>query len=268
MTQINYGIVQTMAPSHRQWLIPFAVQLIPAGLLFLGAFWIRESPRWLLSKNKRERAMRNLCWIRQLSSDDIYLVEEIAFLDAALEEQNAAVGNGFWTPFKTVIRSRKTQWRFVLGGLLFMWQNGSGINAINYYSPTVFKSIGIHGTSATFLTTGIFGVVKTVLTFVWLFFLIDRLGRRKLLMIGAVGGSICMWIIGAYISTLNVAVESKDSTTKLTSGGIAAVFFFYLWTAFYTPSWNGTPWVLNSEIFNQNVRGLGQASAAANNWFW
>ena len=46
------------------------------------------------------------------------------------------------------------------------------------------------------------------------------------------------------------------------------MFFFYLWTAFYTPSWNGTPWVLNSEIFDQSTRSLGQASAACNNWFW
>jgi Sugar (and other) transporter len=66
--------------------------------------------------------------------------------------------------------------------MLFLWQNGSGINAINYYSPTVFKSLGITGTSTGFLTTGIFGVVKTVLTLLWLFVLIDRLGRRRLLM--------------------------------------------------------------------------------------
>lgn len=58
--------------------------------------------------------------------------------------------------------------------MLFLWQNGSGINAINYYSPTVFKSIGLDGTNASFLTTGIFGVVKTVVTFVWLFFLVSQ----------------------------------------------------------------------------------------------
>jgi hypothetical protein len=51
----------------------------------------------------------------------------------------------------------------------------------------------------------------------------------------------------------------------MTSGGIDAIFFFYLWTALYTPSWNGTPWVINSEMFDQNTRSLGQASAAANN---
>ena len=108
-------------------------------------------------------------------------------------------------------------------------------------------------------------MVKTVFTIVWILVLIDHLGRRKLLMIGAIGGSVCMWIIGGYI--LHAGVD-PNSTAPLSSGGIAAVFFFYLWTVFYTPSWNGTPWVINSEIFDNNTRGLGQASAAASNWFW
>ena len=125
-----------MAPSHKQWVIPFAVQLIPAGLLFVGAFWLRESPRWLLSKNRREEALKNLSWIRNLPSDHIYLVEEVAFLDAALNEQASTVGLGFWQPFRAVGKSRKVQYRFFLGGMLFLFQNGSGINAINYYSPT------------------------------------------------------------------------------------------------------------------------------------
>ncbi|KAF2086677.1 general substrate transporter [Saccharata proteae CBS 121410] len=262
---INYGLTETMAPSHKQWLIPFAIQLIPAGLLFFGALWIRESPRWLFTKGRRVEAMRNLCWIRKLDANDLYIVEEVAFIDSALEEQKAVVGPGFWGPFRAVGRSRKIQYRFFLGGMLFLWQNGSGINAINYYSPTVFKSIGISGSNTGFLTTGLFGVVKTVFTFIWLFFLIDKVGRRLMLLVGAAGGSICMWIIGAYIKIKNV----KDGEGgKLDGGGIAAIFFFYLWTAFYTPSWNGTPWVINAEIFDQNTRSLGQASAAANNWFW
>lgn len=103
-----------------------------------------------------------------------------------------------------------------------------------------------------------------------MFFLIDNLGRRNLLIIGAAGGSVCMWIIGGYISTkdTSAAAQAAAASQGLSSGGIAAIFFFYLWTAFYTPSWNGTPWVINSEMFDLNTRGLGQASASANNWFW
>lgn len=238
-----------MEPSHKQWIIPFAIQLVPAGCLLIGAFWIKESPRWLFMNGHREKAMKNLCWIRNLSPDDLYIVEEVAAIDAQIEADRIAIGSGFFRQF-VALKDRKVLWRFLLGGLLFLFQNGSGINAINYYSPTVFKSIGITGTSTGFLTTGIFGVVKTVVTVFWLLWLIDRLGRRNLLMIGAAGGSVCMWIIGAYIKLSNVDGETKTSGGP-DSGGIAAVFFFYLWTAFYTPSWNGTPWVINSEMFSQ-----------------
>jgi sugar porter (SP) family MFS transporter len=248
---INYGLTETMAPSHKQWIIPFAIQLVPAGCLLIGALWIKESPRWLFVNGKREQAMKNLCWIRNLPADDLYIIEEVAAIDAQIEHDRIHVGAGFWKPF-AALKQPKVLWRFFLGGMLFLWQNGSGINAINYYSPTVFKSIGITGTSTGFLTTGIFGVVKTVVTVIWLLYLIDRLGRRNLLMIGAAGGSFCMWFIGAYIKLANAGSGTNEG--GLSSGGIAAIFFFYLWTAFYTPSWNGTPWVINSEMFSPATR--------------
>lgn len=285
---INYGIALHVPESNKQWIIPFAVQLIPGGLLFLGALWLKESPRWLYSKGRREEGLKNLMWVRQLPSDDLYLVEDVAAIDAAIEAQRGSFGSGFWAPFKALASSRRVQWRFVLGGMLFMFQNGSGINAVNYYSPTIFKSLGIVGTNTGFLTTGLFGVVKTCLTLIWLFVLIDRLGRRNLLLGGALGGSICMWVIGGLLKAYPPVTATTTSTTgssgtsgsapvtttatttstAVPSHGIAAIFFFYLWTTFYTPSWNGTPWVLNSEMFDMTTRSLGQANAAMNNWFW
>lgn len=262
---INYGVSTNLQPSHKQWLIPFTVQLIPAGLMSIGLLFIRESPRWLLGNGQRERALKNLSWIRNLDGDHIYMLEEVTAIDAAIEDQRATVGLGFWQPFKTVYNDRNIMYRFFLGSMLFLWQNASGINAINYYSPTVFKSIGIVGTNTSLLTTGIFGVIKTIGAFIWLLFLVDKLGRRNILMVGALGASICLWIIGAYIS---VADPVDHATKTLPPGGIAAMFFFYLWTAFYSPTWNGTPWVYNSEMFPQRVRVLGQACAAASNWLW
>jgi Sugar (and other) transporter len=69
-----------------------------------------------------------------------------------------------------------------------------------------------------------------------------------------------MWVVGGYIAG---AKPQDHPSSKLTSGGIAAMFFFYLWMVFYTPSWNGMPWVINSETFGRNVRMLAQVFAAA-----
>jgi hypothetical protein len=134
-----------------------------------------------------------------------------------------------------------------------------------YYSPIIFESIGIRGTDSALLSTGIFGVIKTVMTVVWIIWLIDNFGRRNLLMWGAIGGSISLWIVGGYVGAANPA-SNPDSSSS--AGGRAAIAFFYIWTFFYTPSWSGTPWNVSSEIFDQNMRSLGQAFASASNWFW
>lgn len=103
--------------------------------------------------------------------------------------------------------------------------------------------------------------MKTVVTFIWLLWLIDHVGRRNLLLIGAAGGSVCLWIVGAYIK---IAEPEKNNSDSLSGGGIAAMFFFYLWTVFYTPTWNGTPWVLNSvSISKFETPGIGTLLTAS-----
>jgi sugar porter (SP) family MFS transporter len=261
---VQFGVSQHLPENHKQWIIPFAIQLIPSGLLLIGVVLIRESPRWLFGRGRRQEAIKNLCWIRQLSEHDVYIVEEIRAIDQAIEEQNAQIGTGFWNPFQAAGTNPRVMWRLFLGFMLFFWQNCSGINAINYCSPTVFKSIGITG-SLNQQMSGIFGVVKTVVTGLWLLFLIDRVGRRNLLIGGAIGGSISLWIIGAYIK---VKDPEHNPTAKLDSAGIMAIVFFYIYTVMFSPTWNGTAWVLNSEMFDPNMRSLAQAVASSSNWLW
>jgi sugar porter (SP) family MFS transporter len=129
---INYGVNTNLAPSHSQWLIPFAVQLIPAGLLLIGAILIPESPRWLFSKGKREKATSVLCWMRNLEPTDTYIREEIGYIDEEFDRFNREVGSGFWRPFRA-LKEKRIQWRFLLSVLFFMFQNGKyllcGFNA-------------------------------------------------------------------------------------------------------------------------------------------
>ncbi|GAA5889871.1 hypothetical protein JCM6882_004347 [Rhodosporidiobolus microsporus] len=263
---INYGVTENIAPSHAQWLIAFAVQLVPGGLFAIGIpFFVRESPRWLITKGRRDQAIRNLCYIRNLLPEDPYVVNEMNEIETQVERDRTAVGDGFFDPFRQVFGKGYLFKRMLITTSLFIWQNGAGINAVNYYSPTIFKSIGITGQDTSLLTTGVFGVIKTALSLVWCFFLVDRCGRRIILIIGSVGGGISMYAIGAYIKIANPAA---NPTTSLPPGGKAAMFFFYLWTAFYAISWNGTPWVINAESFPGAVRQVVQAFAAASNWLW
>ncbi|GAA5944034.1 sugar porter family MFS transporter [Sporobolomyces koalae] len=263
---INYGVTQHIAPSHKQWVIPFGVQLIPGGLFLLGIpFFITESPRWLVMRSRRDEAIKNLCYIRNLDRNDAYLIQEINDIDLQVENDRTAVGTGFWAPFRQVFTKWYLTRRLIITSTLFMWQNATGINAINYYSPTVFKSLGLTGGNTSLLTTGIFGVVKTVCSLIWAFLLIDQFGRRGLLIFGSVGGALSMYIIGGYIA---VGKPAERAGGNLDSGGIAAIAFFYIWTLFYSLSWNGTPWVVNSEVFPGAVRQVTQCVAATSNWFW
>ncbi|GAO47268.1 hypothetical protein G7K_1478-t1 [Saitoella complicata NRRL Y-17804] len=262
---INYGVSTTMEISHIQWLIPFIVQIIPGAIMLIGSFWLRESPRWLLNRGRSEEAIRNLCWIRNLGEGERYVQEELAMMEAQKESQRQSIGLDFWAPFRCIWRNSHIRNRLLLGASLFAWQNGTGINAINYYSPTVFKSIGLTGTNTGLFSTGIFGVIKTTVTIIWILYLIDIVGRRRLLLIGSFGGAICMYAVGAYIAIAN---PSKNPSATVPPGGIAAMFFFYMWTVFYTPTWNGGPWVINAEIFDQGLRGLTQAVCASSNWFF
>ncbi|KAH8922325.1 quinate permease-like protein [Atractiella rhizophila] len=260
---INYAVSTTMSPSKTQWTIPIAIQIIPGGLVVILGVFLVESPRWLRSKGRIEQAERTLSTIRNLPQDHIYLVEENAALDDQLAYERAKTHGGNLIARLKEIALPGIRNRFTIAFMLFLFQNATGINAINYYSPTVFRSIGITGTNTGLLTTGVFGCVKNVCTYIWLLFLIDRLGRRLLLLIGAAGASFCMLYIGGYI-----AIGKPEEQSGITSGGISAVAFIYIWTAFYGPTFNGTPWVIAAELFPQHTRTLIQSLLSASQWIW
>lgn len=128
---INYGMIQTIPESQEQWLIPFAVQLIPAGALLFGSLMLKETPRWLFTKGRIEEGIANLCWIRNLKAGDTYIIEEITMM----EQQIHDLPQGFFLPIKEAFQDPKIRWRLFLGHSLFILQNFAGVNAINYYSP-------------------------------------------------------------------------------------------------------------------------------------
>lgn len=148
---------------------------------------------------------------------------------------------------------------------LFRRQNGTGINAINYYSPTVFKSLGIVGTSTGLLSTGIFGVIKMIGSALFILVLVETVGRRRLLIISSSGGAFAMFYLAAYIA---VAQPAKHKKASIDGAGYSALIFFYIWTSFYSFGWNPLPWVYGAESFDNTARPVAQVFMAASNWLY
>lgn len=264
---INYGVQENQPLSTKQWMIPFAIQLVPAGMFWGLTFVIPESPRFLISKGKIEKARKNLSFLRDLPEDHEYLLHEMDLFHAG-SSKKSRIGTGFFAPMKEVFSNPKLIYRLALSTSLFPMQNGTGINAITYYSPTVFKSLGIDGSSAGLLSTGIFGIIKGISALFWMFFIVDNLGRRFALIVMSVPLSLCMWYIGAYVYVSNPAARLASGDTTMDAGGKTAQALLYIWSVAYAMSWNGTPWIINSEIFSQEVRTFTSAINAAANWFW
>lgn len=93
---INYGVNQNMAPSRAQWQVPFAVQLIPAGLLLIFMPFSTESPRWLARKGRMEEATRVLAKVRNLPAEHPYVQNEVREMEISIEAEAASSNGSFW----------------------------------------------------------------------------------------------------------------------------------------------------------------------------
>lgn len=265
---INYGVLQHVPASRKQWLIPFAIQLVPSGIFWGLCFLLPESPRLLVIQGKIDKARKNLAYLRNLPEDHPYSIHEMENICKSIEENIAETGRGFLAPVKALFGSKKLLRRLLMSTSLFMMQNGFGINAITYYSPTIFASLGVNGSNASLLSTGIFGILKGAASVFWVLFLVDTVGRRICLCFISLPCTICMWYIGAYVKIADPTAKLAMGDTASTPGGTAAKAMLYIWTIFYGFTWNGTPWVICSEIFPQSVRTAAQAVNASSNWFW
>ncbi|OQE18237.1 hypothetical protein PENSTE_c018G09639 [Penicillium steckii] len=270
---INYGITQNMTTtSSTSWRIPMAIQLIPGCILLAGGFLLHESPLWLMRKGRDAEAYRALETLRKLPVEHEYLQQEIQLIQSRLNEETSVAnkyGTGSWAFFRGAMDEfsrRGMRNRVFLVFCSFALQNFAGAAAINYYSPTLFSSIGIKDTS---LYTGIYGLVKAVASLIFYIFLIDSIGRRRPVIVSSVVCSLCLWYIGAYVKIGNPAAvlsaggELSDSTTR---GGQAATAMIMIYAVFWSFGLNGIPWIVSAEIFPGALRNFSGTWAALVQW--
>ncbi|EHA46536.1 quinate permease [Pyricularia oryzae 70-15] len=270
---INYGINNTMDPNSRaSWRVPMAVQIPPAALILVGAFVLHESPLWLLRKGKDEQAFRALEALRKLPIHHQYLQEEVQMMRGRIADE-AAIASRYGTGTMAFIKgamfefSRKGMWnRVLLVFCAFALQNMSGAAAINYYSPTLFGSLGITDVA---LYTGIYGLVKAVASILFYIFLIDLWGRRNPTIVSSLACSLCLWFVGAYVYVGNPAAAiaaGRELSESTAAGGRAATAMIMIYSVFWSFGLNGIPWIVSAEIFPGALRNITGTFAALCQW--
>lgn len=244
---ITIGIVVSYLADYglsgaRAWRWMFGVAAIPALILLVGLIFVPESPRWLITRGLTERAREILKRIRQSSSVDAEILE----IEQSLGKQEGGLRE---------ILSAAVRPALVVGIGLAIFQQFTGINTVIYYAPTIFQFAGFPSASVAILATAGVGVVNVALTIVALR-LLDRAGRRPLLLYGLIGMILSLAILG--FAFLSPSLSSAIAWIAVISLGVyVACFAIGLGPVF---------WLMIAEIYPLRVRGQAMAVATVANW--
>ncbi|MFC7395455.1 sugar porter family MFS transporter [Scopulibacillus cellulosilyticus] len=213
-----------------RWMLGLAV--VPAVGLLIGVAFMPESPRWLLKKNRENEARE----VMKLTREDNEIESEILEIKEAEKDQESA-----WS----LLKSRWVRPMLIVGIVLAIFQQIIGINAIIYYAPTIFNHAGL-GSSASILGTVGIGVVNVLLTLVAIA-VIDKLGRKKLMLWGNVGMVISLVVIACILASAGLSASTAWVT----------VIFLGLFIVFFAATWGPAVWVILPELFPLKARGAG-----------
>jgi sugar porter (SP) family MFS transporter len=228
------------------WRYMFAVAVIPALILGIGMFTLPESPRWLVKNGKLDKA-RSVLLLSRVEADvetEMQQMEEIE----RIERQQAQVS------YKELL----APWirpALIVGVGLAIFQQITGINTVIYYAPTILEKVGFSAggaIAATALGVGAVNVGFTILAV----YIVDRVGRRPLLLIGLIGMIVSLGLLGV--------VFSLGATSG--AAGLLATICLALYIASFAISLGPIFWLMISEIYPLNMRGSAMSIAALCNW--
>ncbi|TRM65517.1 general substrate transporter [Schizophyllum amplum] len=238
---------------HSSWRIPTAIQFVWAFVLAAGMAILPESPRWLVKKGKDEAASAAMGRLLGYPKGAPEIQIEIDDIRTALEEERALGESSYLDCFKT--GHKKILLRTMTGISIQMWQQLTGINFIFYYGTTFFKNSGI---SNPFIITVITNVVNVVMTIPGIY-LIEKAGRRSLLLWGAVIMTVCEYLV----AIIGVTISVEDS-----SGQKALIALVCIYIAAFAATWGPIAWVITGEIFPLQIRAKAMSLSVASNWLW
>ncbi|KAF6789367.1 sugar transporter stl1 [Colletotrichum musicola] len=249
---ISYWIDLGMsfAPGSVAWRFPLALQI--AFCLFILAFvWnLPESPRWLVLKGRHDEARTVIAAIADLPEDDDYVKNEYIVIKETVDEMS----KGSFKDLFTMDKNRNLH-RTLIAYVNQMFQQICGINLITYYAAVIYSNLGM-----TRFMSHLLAALNGTEYFIasWpAVFLVERVGRRKLMLFGAVGQAVTMAILAGVNSQPNVYACQ-----------IAGIVFLFVFNTFFAIGWLGMTWLYPAEIVPLRIRAPANALSTSANWIF
>jgi sugar porter (SP) family MFS transporter len=233
----------------------FTISIISAVIPLIFAlifFWMPETPQYHLKRNKPEEAKQALQWFRGGDAVPQHIV------DNELQEMKSSLDASKPVPLKHTFKTRAAQRAMIVSVGLMIAQQLSGINAVIFYTDTLFKSAG-SSLSSTY-SVMIVGFVQLVFTIVAAL-VIDKLGRRILLLFSFTVMGVCTLLLGVCL----YYVEQSE-TGQLENWGWAPLFLLCLYMVAFSLGAGPIPWLLLGELFASEIKGTASSISALINW--
>ncbi|MEW5818683.1 MAG: sugar porter family MFS transporter [Cyanobacteriota bacterium] len=241
---VSYVVDAGFANVEHGWRYMFGVGVLPALILGIGMFYMPKTPRWLISKNKFDEAETVLKKIE--AKDNVQ--DEINEIKNSITEESGGTFKDLLLPWLKPA--------LIIGiGMMFI-QQCTGINTVIYYAPTIFQKTGFESEQAAIAATSIVGVINVLFTIVSIV-LIDKIGRRPLLLVGLTGMTLSLGVLGlAFMETETLGASLK----------YVAVASTLVYIASFAVSLGPICWLLIAEIYPLKIRGVAMSIATFSNW--
>ena len=246
------AIIATYFPDdHHTWRYMLLLCTIPAVGLFIGSFFLTESPRWLIDQN-REGEAKTVLWQLRSTENDAEIEAELQGIKDHSEKMRQATSGSF-SDYMRVPWVRKIA---LIGIALAFLSQMTGVNSVMYYAPSILIDTGL-GTNAAIVATIGNGVVSVLAVAIGSLVLLPKMKRRRMLLTGQIGVTISLFLMGASFTFL------PESTTRSYLVLVFMMSFLFFMQCFVAVIF----WLMLAEIFPLRVRGKVMGMAVFANWF-
>lgn len=272
---IMYWITYGTRFIENEWCyrLPFFLPIVPAIPFTLILWYLPFSPRWLAGKGRDKEAFDTLCYLRRMPADDPRVQAEwITIRAEAVHSREALVRRhpkmSGETGFVPELKLEGMAWidmfkknvirRTMIGIAIMFFQQFVGINALIYYSPTLFQQLGLDS-ELQLIMGGVMNIAQ-LCAVIPAFFILDKVGRKPVLLFGSFGMTASHFIVGAMIARYSYDWETNQVQAWV---GVAFIIAFMV---FFGIGWGPVPWSMPAEVHSSSYRAKGVALATCSNW--